>query len=74
VAPSDTRPPLPPFTLDSGHGYRSHGNENWEFNAAGFMQRRFAGIKDLPIAASARMFHGPLGRRPGDHPDLSEPG
>lgn len=56
---------------DSGHWYRSYGNENWEFNAQGFMQRRFASINDLPIAPADRLFHWPLGRRPDDHPGLS---
>ena len=56
---------------DSGHWYRSYGNENWEFNAQGFMQRRFASINDLPIAHADRKFHWPLGRRPDDHPGLS---
>jgi nuclear transport factor 2 (NTF2) superfamily protein len=59
---------------DSGQWYRSYGNENWEFNAEGFMQRRFASINDLPIAASARLFHWPLGRRPDEHPSLSDLG
>jgi len=59
---------------DSGQWYRSYGNENWEFNAAGYMQRRFASINDLPIAESARRFHWPLGRRPDDHPSLSDLG
>ena len=57
---------------DSGQWHRSYGNENWEFNAAGLMQRRFASINDLPIAADARKFFWPLGRRPDDHPGLSE--
>lgn len=57
---------------DSGQWYRSYGNENWEFNAEGYMQRRFASINDLPIAVSARLFHWPLGRRPDDHASLSE--
>ena len=59
---------------DSGHWYRSYGNENWEFNAQGFMQRRFASINDLPIARGERKFHWPLGRRPDDHPGLSDLG
>jgi nuclear transport factor 2 (NTF2) superfamily protein len=59
---------------DSGQWFRSYGNENWEFNADGYMQRRFASINDLPIAESARKFHWPLGRRPDDHPSLSELG
>jgi len=59
---------------DSGHWYRSYGNENWEFNALGYMQRRFASINDLPIQASDRLFHWPLGRRPDEHPGLSQLG
>ena len=57
---------------DSGHWYRSYGNENWQFDANGFMQRRFASINDLPIGDSDRKFHWPLGRRPDDHPGLSD--
>ena len=56
---------------DSGHWYRSFGNENWEFNAAGLMQRRFASINDLPIQETDRKFFWPLGRRPDDHPGLT---
>ncbi len=59
---------------DSGHWYRSYGNENWDFDPAGFMQRRFASINDLPIAAADRLFHWPLGRRPDGHAGLSELG
>ena len=59
---------------DSGHWFRSYGNENWDFNAAGLMQRRFASINDLPIGDGERKFHWPLGRRPDDHPGLSELG
>jgi uncharacterized protein len=58
----------------SGQWYRSYGNENWEFNAAGFMQRRFASINDLTIRETERKFHWPLGRRPDDHPSLSDLG
>ena len=56
---------------DSGQWFRSYGNENWEFNEHGLMQRRFASINDLPIAAGERLFHWPLGRRPDEHPELS---
>jgi nuclear transport factor 2 (NTF2) superfamily protein len=56
---------------DSGHWYRSYGNENWQFNAEGLMTQRFASINDLPIAESARKYHWPLGRRPDEHPGLS---
>ncbi|MDL2404142.1 nuclear transport factor 2 family protein [Rhizobium calliandrae] len=59
---------------DSGHWFRSYGNENWEFDAEGLMQRRFASINDMPIKEEDRKFHWPLGRRPDDHPGLSELG
>lgn len=59
---------------DSRQWYRSYGNENWEFNAHGLMERRFASINDLPIREDSRNFHWPLGRRPDDHPGLSELG
>ncbi|MBP2446736.1 DUF1348 family protein [Rhizobium leguminosarum] len=59
---------------DSGNWFRSYGNENWEFDAAGLMQRRFACINDLPIRESERQYRWPLGRRPDDHPGLSELG
>ncbi len=54
--------------------FRSYGNENWEFDEHGLMRLRFASINDLPIAAADRKFHWPQGRRPDDHPDLSELG
>ncbi len=59
---------------DSGNWFPSYGNENWEFDAEGLMQRRFASINDLPIQEAERKFHWPLGRRPDDHPGLSELG
>lgn len=59
---------------DSGQWTRSYGNENWEFNEQGFMLRRFASINDLPIKEAERKFFWPLGRRPEDHPSLSEIG
>lgn len=59
---------------DSGQWYRSYGNENWEFDAEGLMQRRHASINDLPIRAAERLYQWPLGRRPDDHPGLSELG
>jgi hypothetical protein len=59
---------------DSNNWFRSYGNENWEFNAHGFMQRRYASINDLPIAEVDRKYRWPLGRRPDDHPGLSELG
>ncbi|MFM8443982.1 MAG: DUF1348 family protein [Methylococcus sp.] len=59
---------------NAGHWFRSYGNENWEFDDRGLMRRRFASINDLPIRDSERLFHWPLGRRPDDHPGLSELG
>lgn len=59
------------FHDETGQWFRAYGNENWEFNAYGFMMRRFASINDLPIEASERKFAWPLGRRPDDHPSLS---
>ena len=59
---------------DSGNWFRSYGNENWEFDANGFMARRFASINDLPIREADRKYHWPLGRRPDEHPGLSELG
>lgn len=56
---------------DSGNWFRSYGNENWEFDVNGLMENRFACINDLPIKASERKFHWPLGRRPDEHPGLS---
>lgn len=57
---------------DSGHWFRSYGNENWEFDDGGLMRRRHASINDLPIAEGDRKYHWPLGRRPDDHPGLSD--
>ena len=59
---------------DSGQWFRSYGNENWEFDEQGFMMRRFASINDLPIPEPERKFRWPLGRRPDDHPGLSDLG
>ena len=59
---------------DSGHWYRSYGNENWEFNDDGLMASRHASINDLPIAESVRKYHWPLGRRPDAHPGLTDLG
>lgn len=59
---------------DSGNWFRSYGNENWEFDPAGLMQRCYASINDLPIAEGDRKFRWPLGRRPEDHPGLSDLG
>jgi uncharacterized protein len=59
---------------DSNHWYRSYGNENWEFDEQGLMRVRHASINDLPIPENERKFHWPLGRRPDDHPSLSDLG
>src|SRR6266404_8952569 len=59
---------------DSSHWYRSYGNENWEFDGDGLMKLRFASINDFPILESDRKYHWPLGRRPDDHPGLSDLG
>lgn len=59
---------------DSGNWFRSYGNENWEFDEHGFMRRRIASINDLPIAGQERRFHWAPGRRPDDHPGLSDLG
>ncbi|MFE0174610.1 DUF1348 family protein [Streptomyces sp. NPDC059002] len=59
---------------DSGQWYRSYGNENWEFDDDGLMRARHACINDLPIEESERHYHWPLGRRPDDHPGLSDLG
>ena len=59
---------------DSGNWFRAYGNENWEFDDNGLMRRRIASINDLPIAESERLYRWPLGRRPDDHPGLSDLG
>lgn len=59
---------------EAGYWFRSYGNENWEFNEQGLMQRRYASINDLPIKESERKFHWPLGRRPDEHASLSKLG
>ena len=59
---------------DAGQWYRSYGNENWEYNEQGIMRHRHASINDLPIKEKDRLYHWPLGRRPDDHPGLSQLG
>jgi len=59
---------------DSGHWFRAHGNENWQFDAEGLMAMRFASINEHPITEADRKFHWPLGRRPDDHPGFSDLG
>ena len=59
---------------DSGHFFRSHGNENWEFSETGLMQRREASINDVPIQESDRLFIWGDGPRPENFPGLTELG
>jgi uncharacterized protein len=59
---------------DSGNWFRSYGNENWEFDEHGLMRLRIASINDLPIHENDRKYHWPLGRRPDEHPSLSDLG
>ncbi|MDT0275440.1 nuclear transport factor 2 family protein [Blastococcus goldschmidtiae] len=58
----------------SGSWFRSYGNENWEFDDEGLMRRRHASINDVPLAEEDRLFHWPRGRRPDDHPGLTDLG
>lgn len=62
------------FHDDSGQWFRAYGNENWQFNAEGIMHHRYASINDLQINEADRLFHWPQGRRPDDHPGLSDLG
>lgn len=59
---------------DAGQWWRSHGNENWLFDPEGYMAERHASINDVPISEAQRLFRWPQGRRPDDHPGLSELG
>ena len=59
---------------DSKNWFRSYGNENWEFDEHGLMAHRHASINDMPIREADRLYHWPLGRRPDDHPSLSDLG
>ena len=62
------------FHDDSNNWFRAYGNENWEFDEDGLMRRRIASINEHPMAEADRKYHWPLGRRPDDHPGLSELG
>jgi nuclear transport factor 2 (NTF2) superfamily protein len=62
------------FHNDSGQWFRAHGNELWEFDENGLMRRREASINDMPIQEAERKFHWPPGKRPADHPGLTELG
>lgn len=57
---------------EEGNWFRSYGNENWEFSDSGLMRRRLASINDVPISETDRKYFWPIGRRPDDHPGLSE--
>jgi nuclear transport factor 2 (NTF2) superfamily protein len=57
-----------------GHWFRSHGNENWQFDAAGYMAERHASINDVPIEEADRLFRWPQGVRPADYPGLTDLG
>lgn len=59
---------------DSGSWFRAYGNENWEFDPDGLMRKRYASINEHPIREEHRKFCWPLGRRPDDHPGLSDLG
>ena len=43
----------------SGQWWRSYGNEQWEFDADGYMRRREASINDVPIDEAGRRIFGP---------------
>ena len=58
----------------SGEWFRSYGNENWEFDEHGLMSHRYASINDLKITEASRLFRWPQGRRPDDHPALTQLG
>ena len=59
---------------DSGTWFRAYGNENWQFDPEGLMERRIASINEHPVAEKDRLFRWPLGARPDGHPGLSEIG
>jgi nuclear transport factor 2 (NTF2) superfamily protein len=59
---------------DSGNWFRSYGNENWEYDETGLNRLRIASINDLPIREAERKYRWALGRRPDNHPGLTEVG
>jgi nuclear transport factor 2 (NTF2) superfamily protein len=59
---------------DSGNWFRAYGNENWQFDSDGLMELRIASINELPIGEADRKFRWELGRRPDEHPGLTELG
>ena len=58
----------------AGQWHRSYGNENWQFDAEGYMAERHASINDMAIEEAERLFRWPQGPRPSEHPGLSELG
>lgn len=62
------------FRDDEGQWFRAYGNENWQFDGDGLMERRIASINEHPIRETDRKFDWPLGRRPSDHPGLRDLG
>ena len=42
------------YQNQEGQWFRAYGNENWEFNENGLMQKRYASINDLPILEEER--------------------
>ncbi len=58
-----------------GQWFRAHGNENWKFDALGYMAQRHASINNVPITEAERLFHWAEGTpRPDDHLGLTELG
>ena len=57
-----------------GNWFRSHGNENWEFDDQGYMKARHASINDTAITEGERKFRWKGDVRPASHPGLSELG
>ncbi|MFK7745916.1 MAG: DUF1348 family protein [Roseobacter sp.] len=62
------------YRTADGQWFRAHGNENWQFDADGYMAMRHASINDVELSQDARLFHWPSGVRPDDHPGLSDLG
>ena len=58
----------------AGLWFRSYGNENWRFDADGYMAERHASINDVAIAERERLFRWEQGPRPAEHPGLSDLG
>ena len=60
---------------EKGEWFRSYGNENWEFDSNGLMQKRYASINDVAIKGSERLFLWEEDNiRPDDYPSLSTMG